>query len=439
MHLVVLPFRTAVRVERLRQAEVEHLHRAIRPDLDIRGFQVAVDDALLVRRFERVGNLGGDRQRLLERHRSARDDVREVLTLDQFHGQGAHAVELFEAVDLGDVRVIEGGERLCLTREPRQAIGIGSEQVGKHLERDVSIEPPVARAVDLSHAAGAEAARDLVDANPGAWSKCHVCAGIIRGSLIIRGMRSITLLGCLLLAATTATTASAQALFTDSLPKQEFAERRARLMEKIGDGVAIIQGTPETGNSLKFRQNNQFYYLTGVEVPRAILLVDGKTKRSALFLAPRNEARERSEGPILTPGPEAVDLTGIESVEPRDAFDAALKAAASVARKGYMPFRPEVLGAASVSDPRARWTASASRPLGRRTLARDAVHRQGQGGGTGARRPGSRSDDRRAPVHQESARDRADSRVDAYRRPGDDGIDALGPDRDVRIRDRSDR
>src|SRR4029450_9796449 len=110
--------------------------------------------------------------------------------------------------------------------------------------------------------------------------------------------------------------ASAQPLFTDSLPKEEFAVRRARLMEKIGDGIAIIQGTAETGNSLKFRQNNQFYYLTGVEVPRAILIVDGKTKRSALFLPPRNEARERSEGPILSPGPEAVSLTGIETVEP---------------------------------------------------------------------------------------------------------------------------
>src|SRR5829696_7695028 len=180
-----------------------------------------------------------------------------------------------------------------------------------------------------------------------------------RPARIIRGMRSITLIGCLLLAATSA---SAQALFTDSLPKEEFAERRARLMEKIGDGVAIIQGTAETGNSLKFRQNNQFYYLTGVEVPRAILLVDGKTKRSALFLPPRDETRERSEGPILTPGPEAVQLTGIDAVEARDQFEAALKAAAAGSRAAYVPFRPEVLGGASVSDPRGCWGASESDP-----------------------------------------------------------------------------
>jgi Xaa-Pro aminopeptidase len=173
-------------------------------------------------------------------------------------------------------------------------------------------------------------------------------------------MKRTPLLAVLLLLVSSV--ASAQPIFTDSLPKEEFAERRARLMEKIGDGVAIIQGTAETGNSLKFRQNNQFFYLTGVEVPRAILLVDGKTKRSALFLPPRNESKERTEGPVLVPGPEAVQLTGIETVEARDQFAAALKAAAAVPRKAFLPYRPEVLGGASVSDPRGRWAASADDP-----------------------------------------------------------------------------
>ena len=77
-------------------------------------------------------------------------------------------------------------------------------------------------------------------------------------------------------------TAAAQPLFTDALPKEEFAARRAKVMAAIGDGVAIIQGAAETGTSLKFRQNNQFFYLTGVEVPRAILLIDGRAKRSAV-------------------------------------------------------------------------------------------------------------------------------------------------------------
>jgi Xaa-Pro aminopeptidase len=166
----------------------------------------------------------------------------------------------------------------------------------------------------------------------------------------------------LTLALFSASTGAAQPLFTDALPKEEFAERRARVMAAIGDGVAIIQGAAETGTSLKFRQNNQFFYLTGVEVPRAILLIDGRTKRSALFLPPRDERKERTEGPVLTPGPEAVRLTGMDAVEPRDGFEAALKQAAASPRAAYLPARPEVLGGASVSDPRARWAASASDP-----------------------------------------------------------------------------
>src|SRR6266850_2815218 len=119
--------------------------------------------------------------------------------------------------------------------------------------------------------------------------------------------------------------ASAQPLFTDSLPKEEFAQRRARVMQQIGDGIAIIQGTTETANTLKFRQNNQFFYLTGVEVPRAILLVDGRAKQSTLFLPARNERKENTEGPVLVPGPDAVQLTGIESVRVRDDFGSALR------------------------------------------------------------------------------------------------------------------
>jgi Xaa-Pro aminopeptidase len=173
-------------------------------------------------------------------------------------------------------------------------------------------------------------------------------------------MRKVAFLVVVVLAS--ALNAFAQPLFTDSLPKEEFAERRAKLLQKIGDGLVIIQGTTETGNSLKFRQNNQFYYLTGVEVPRAMLLIDGRTKKSTLFVPPRDERRERSEGPVLVPGPEAVKLTGIDAVEARDAFEAALTAAASIKRTAYVPFRPEVLGGASVSDPRARWAASSADP-----------------------------------------------------------------------------
>ena len=130
-------------------------------------------------------------------------------------------------------------------------------------------------------------------------------------------------------------------LFTDALPKEEFAARRARVMQEIGDAVVVIQGGTETSSYEKFRQSNQFFYLTGVEVPRAILTIDGRTRTSTLYIAPRNERAERSEGPLLAPGDEALKLTGIERVLPHDDFTAQPLAGRVV----YTPYRGETRGA----------------------------------------------------------------------------------------------
>jgi Xaa-Pro aminopeptidase len=147
---------------------------------------------------------------------------------------------------------------------------------------------------------------------------------------------------------------SAQPVFQghDIFPPDEFASRRARVMAKIGDGAAIIQGTTERPGEQPLRQANQFFYVSGVVEPRAILIIDGKTKRSTLFLNPRNERRETMMfGPGLYPGEEAAKVTGIEAVLPRDQFKAALDDIAKDGRDIYTPYRPEVLGCASASDP----------------------------------------------------------------------------------------
>jgi Xaa-Pro aminopeptidase len=156
-------------------------------------------------------------------------------------------------------------------------------------------------------------------------------------------------------------------LFTASLPKEEFAARRAKVLQQIGDGVVVIQGATETSSYEKFRQSNQFYYLTGVETPRAILVLDGRTKSSTLYLMPTNPQMERSEGPLLGPGAEAEALTGIEHVLPRDEF--AKLVATLVDRIVYTTFRGETRGAGTpdreASHARARqadpWDQQASR------------------------------------------------------------------------------
>ena len=54
----------------------------------------------------------------------------------------------------------------------------------------------------------------------------------------------------------------------DIFPPDEYAARRAKVFEKIGDGVAVVLGTPGPPGELPFRQNSQFFYLrTSVASP----------------------------------------------------------------------------------------------------------------------------------------------------------------------------
>ena len=75
---------------------------------------------------------------------------------------------------------------------------------------------------------------------------------------------------------------------TDFPPEQ----LRQCLMDDIGTAaVAVIGGAGATGAFDYFRQTNEFYYLTAIEVPHAYLLIDGKTRSSTpLFKAPITEA-----------------------------------------------------------------------------------------------------------------------------------------------------
>ena len=99
--------------------------------------------------------------------------------------------------------------------------------------------------------------------------------------------------------------------------KEEFQARRANIVEKIGNkAIAIIQGACGVDDFNVFRQTNTFYYLTGLETPHAYLLIDGRNKKTTLYLPHRDAARERNEGKILSAEDEELikRLTGIDRV-----------------------------------------------------------------------------------------------------------------------------
>ena len=123
--------------------------------------------------------------------------------------------------------------------------------------------------------------------------------------------------------------AQAGRAFTTNFTLGEFADRRARIYDAIGpQAVALMQGLPSVHSSAIFRQSNEFFYVSGVVAPQALLLMDGATRRSTLYLPKQNASRAATEGDLLSSDDPAATsrLTGIEQVKSPDQLEADLKA-----------------------------------------------------------------------------------------------------------------
>jgi hypothetical protein len=153
------------RFECLRQTEIEHLHGAIGPHLDVRGLQIAMNNALLVRRSQRFSNLLRDRNAFVERHRALGNAICKRRPFDELHDQSPGAVRFFKAVNCRDVGMIQRCENLGFTLEARRSLGVTCERLAQDLQRDIALEPRVTRAIHLAHAARSEQADDLIRSN----------------------------------------------------------------------------------------------------------------------------------------------------------------------------------------------------------------------------------------------------------------------------------
>ncbi len=112
-----------------------------------------MDHALLVRRLERLGDLHRHVERVLDRQRSAREPLRQVLAGDELHRDEALAFRLVQAVDRGDVRVVQRREQACLALEASHALRLGGDSLRQDLDRDVALELRVARPPHDAHPA----------------------------------------------------------------------------------------------------------------------------------------------------------------------------------------------------------------------------------------------------------------------------------------------
>ena len=136
---------------------------------------------------------------------------------------------------------------------------------------------------------------------------------------LVSAARRIAVLGLLLFAMST--------FALERQPNADYHARREALAKKVDGVVVLFAATENEGpNDLYgFRQDDNFYYLSGLSEPGAALLiaaaVEAKDNAPAayteiLFLPPRNLMQEKWTGPKLgAENPEAPNITGFDRVE----------------------------------------------------------------------------------------------------------------------------
>ena len=88
----------------------------------------------------------------------------------------------------------------------------------------------------------------------------------------------------------------------------------------------VLRAAPDK-ELTKYQPEPNFFYLTGISEPDAILLLDAASDpaREFLFLPERKPAEEKWTGPKMGPGPDAEKATGIAAVLPTSDFEPTLK------------------------------------------------------------------------------------------------------------------
>jgi Xaa-Pro aminopeptidase len=139
----------------------------------------------------------------------------------------------------------------------------------------------------------------------------------------MRKLTHSTLLLCLLFVV-----APASSLALDRQPNADYHVRREALGKKAGGVIVLFAPLESEGpNDLYgFRQDDNFFYLSGLSQPGAALLIAPATEAKAdtparpyteiLFLPPRDLTQEKWTGPKLGPeNPDVSRVTGFDHVE----------------------------------------------------------------------------------------------------------------------------
>jgi len=96
----------------------------------------------------------------------------------------------------------------------------------------------------------------------------------------------------------------------------EFGARRERLAKALKRGTLVMFGATSASPGVRFRQDNDFFYLTGNESLNAALVMDAATGESHLFLPKLSAAEIRYEGSNWLEEPDAARVYGFTTIQP---------------------------------------------------------------------------------------------------------------------------
>ena len=170
-----------LRGARLRDPEVGDLDAALLVDDHVVRLQVAVHDAAAVRESRGTQDLLGELDRVVRgQRRLLADDRVQRTAVEVLHRDVVGAAPLAAVVDADDVRVRERRGARGLAAEALDELLVQREALVQQLDRHAAAELDVVGAVDLGHAARADARDDavaVVDQRPGRdLKRGHACA-----------------------------------------------------------------------------------------------------------------------------------------------------------------------------------------------------------------------------------------------------------------------
>ncbi len=152
--------------------------------------------------------------------------------------------------------------------------------------------------------------------------------------MYLRGMRSPILAAGLFLAMAIPSAGQTPAQRYLDWAKPDFQPevyeaRRALVLEGVGDAVLLVPSHHGTSDGTSFRQLDDFWYLTGLELPSSLLVIDGGLGATTLFV-PRDDARFSSPSrpndfpgrPLLADGAlwAAAGLADVRAFEELDGY-----------------------------------------------------------------------------------------------------------------------